>query len=217
MIKKQIIFEFGVERFMLGESRSRARGIWLISEDGLWDICIGLLLFGFGLTISIDQIIWLIGVFVLVYFVILMAGKEAITRPRINNFDIQESQLVNFSLVTGADILILILILGVSGATFVKFEGLTSIGFIEDYALLILGILLSILLIQFGFILTDGFRFYLYAGMVLLAFSICQALSWPVIPVLYIVGAIFTFIGLFYLVRFINSYPKSGAQGDKSI
>jgi len=202
---------------MLQEAQYRSRGIWLVSEDGLWDICIGLLLFGIGITISINQFIWLIGIFSLAYFLILMAGKEAITRPRMNNFDIRERQLVNFTLVAGIDILILIFILGISAVMFVKFDGVPPVGNLDEYAILILGVVSSVLFIQFGYVFTRGFRFYLYAVLMMLAFSMSYSLNLAVVPIIYVLGAIFSITGLLFLVRFIYQYPKVNLRRDVKI
>lgn len=202
---------------MLTEDQYNSRSIWIVSEDGFWDICIGLLLLGIGITITIDQFIWFIGIFLLVYFMVLMAGKEAVTRPRINNFEFQKNQLRNFTLTAVIDILILILILGISAVMFVKFEGGLTSGYFDNYAILILGIIGSLLLIQFGFLLTRGVRFFLYAGLILSAASISHILNIPIVPIIYIIGAIFTIIGITFLVRFIYRYPTSGTQSDVKI
>jgi hypothetical protein len=202
---------------MLQSSQYRSKSIWLVSEDGLWDICIGLLLFGIGITTSINQFIWLIGIFMLAYFLVLMAGKEAITRPRMIHFDIQKNQLVNFTVVALVDTLILILILGISAMVFVKYDGLLPVSNLDEYTTMILGFISSILLIQFGFLFTSGLRFYLYAGLVLIAFSVTNIMSLPIVPVIYTVGAVFAITGMYLLVRFIYNYPKSGTRGDVTI
>ena len=202
---------------MLQEEQYDSRSIWIVSEDGLWDICIGLLLFGIGITISINQLIWLIGIFVLAYFFVLMAGKETVTRPRMNNFNIREIQLRNFTRAAVLDIAFLILVLGISASMFVKYDGALSTGFIDDYAILIMGVFAAILLIQFGILLTGGVRFFIYAGLILLIFSVSHSLSIPVVPIIYITGAMFTIIGFLYFVRFVFSYPRSGRQGDIKI
>jgi hypothetical protein len=142
---------------MLTEDQYNSRSIWIVSEDGFWDICIGLLLFGIGITITIDQFIWFIGIFLLVYFMVLMAGKEAVTRPRLINFEFQKNQLRNFTLKAVIDILILF------------------------------------------------------------AASISQILNIPIVPIIYIIGAIFTVIGITLLIRFIYRYPTSGTQNDIKI
>ena len=95
------------ERLMVHNAQYDSRSIWIVSEDGLWDLCIGLLLFGIGITITINQLIWLVGIFVLAYFLVLMAGKETVTRPRMINFEIQETQLRKFTLILKNLILIL--------------------------------------------------------------------------------------------------------------
>jgi hypothetical protein len=202
-----------MDSFMAKGTRYRSGSIWLVSEDGLWDICIGLLLFGIGITISINQFIWLIGIFTLVYFFILMAGKEAITRPRMINFDIRERQLLKFKIVAGIDILILVLILGISAVMYVIFGGVPPVGNLDEFAILILGVISSILLIQFGYLFTRGFRFYSYAVLVMLAISMAYSFNLAVVSVIYIIGAIFSITGLYLLVRFMYSFPKGSSRG----
>lgn len=202
---------------MLQNAQYNSRSIWIVGEDGLWDICIGLLLFGIGITISISQLIWLVGIFVLAYFFVLMAGKETITRPRLQNFEIQEIQLRNFTVTAIIDLLILVLIMGISAVIFIKFDGALTAGFLDDYAILILGIIASVLQIQFGILLTGGIRFFVYAGLILFVFSMSQTLGLPIVPIVYILGAIFTIMGLSFLIRFVYRYPTTGKHGDITI
>jgi hypothetical protein len=200
---------------MVHNAQYDSRSIWIVSEDGLWDLCIGLLLFGIGITITINQLIWLVGIFVLAYFLVLMAGKETVTRPRMINFEIQETQLRKFTLTAVIDIFILILIMAISAMMFVKFDGVLTSGFLDEYAILILGVFAAILFIQFGILLTGGVRFFVYSGLVLFAFTMSYIQSVPVVPIIYSIGAIFTIIGLIYFVSFVLRYPRSGRQGDK--
>jgi hypothetical protein len=202
---------------MHNDSRYRSRSIWLVSEDGLWDICIGLILFGIGITIAINQYIWLIGIFLLAYFLVLIACKEAVTRPRIFNFDITKSRLRRFTLFAVVDLIIMILVMGIGAVRYVKFDGRLSAGFLSDYATIILGIIAAIFLVQFGFLLIGGVRFFLYAGLILFAFSADIFLELPVVPILVIVGGTFSLIGFLFLGRFIYRYPKSGTQSDLKI
>ncbi len=54
----------------------RSKETWVVSDDSLWDIGIGLALLGFGLTVSLDHPIWFIGFVLLAYFLVVMAGKR---------------------------------------------------------------------------------------------------------------------------------------------
>lgn len=199
---------------MLQDSRFLSRSIWLVSEDGLWDICLGLILIGVGITITIHQYIWLIGIFLLAFFLILMAGKEAVTRPRVVNFEIQESQIRKFTLTALIDLIVLTLVMGTSAVMFVNFDGGLSAGFLNDHAIIIFGILAAILLVQFGFLLTGGIRFFLYACLIIFSFSASIFLKLPVVQIMVIVGGFFSLIGFLLLGRFVYRYPKSGTQGD---
>ena len=79
------------------DSELRSKDTWLISDDGLWDIGIGLVLMGWGLTTLLRHPIWFIAAIMLAYFLVVMAGKEVITRPRMENFLIPDERLIRLS------------------------------------------------------------------------------------------------------------------------
>ena len=55
-------------------SELRSKETWLISEDGLWDIAIVLVILGWGLTALLRHPIWFFAAIMLAYFFVVMAG-----------------------------------------------------------------------------------------------------------------------------------------------
>ena len=71
-----------VEKFDLKEIR---RNVYLIySEDGLADLAVGLMIFGFGIFLALD-IPAMIGLLGLIPFLVWYLGKESLVVPRVGS------------------------------------------------------------------------------------------------------------------------------------
>lgn len=203
----------GVVSSMFNGSDWQSKEIWLVNDDGLWDLGISLVLFGFSLTMSLGHAIWFVGFVILAYFLVVMAGKEVITRPRMNYFDIQEVKVINLDKVVRLGLLFILLSLGAGALLFIVFESGAPFSWLSHYNPIIIGGILSITFILFGKLTAGGSRYYGYSGLFFSAFLICQILNFPVLPFIY-TGAVFLFFsGLCLLVRFFANYPKPDTQG----
>ena len=136
-------------------SEWRSQETWLVSDDGLWDIGVGLSLLGFGLTMSLGHAIRFIGFVMLAYFLVVMAGKEVITSPRMTNFEIRDVQVLNLAKVIRIGLVVIILCIGTGALMFMVFDIGATFSWLSDYGPIILGGILSIIYILFGY-LTAG-------------------------------------------------------------
>ncbi len=183
---------------------------WLIHEDGLLDIFIGVVILGIVLDIHLDTSYWFISLALMGYFIALMSGKEVITRPRMHHFDIAQERRNKLITAITAGIIWMIV-----GAIFgvLTFLGL-SIGatlwvdFLETYLWLILAWFVAFGLSLFAYFDIGGKRFFTYALLISLASTIRQILVLSVIPFIFLSAAMLLIPGLFLLIRFLLRYPK---------
>lgn len=197
---------------MIIDSELRSKETWLISEDGLWDICIGLSLLGFGLTISLSHPIWFVGFIMLAYFLVVMAGKEVITRPRMINFTIRDEQLIRLAKMIRIGLVFIVLSLAAGAFAFLVFDTGTSFNWFPEYGVTILSVFLSVVLFILGYISRAGFRYYFYAGFSLLGIIMFELLYFPKIMFVYTAAIFMTISGLGLLVRFVTRYPKPNTR-----
>ena len=177
-------------------SKWRSKETWLVSDDGLWDIGVGLALLGLGLTMSLGHAIWFIGFVMFAYFLVVMAGKEVITRPRMSYFDIRDEQLLNLAKVIRLGLVVIIFCLGIGAIMFMVFDIGAPFSWLSDYGPIILGGILSIIFILFGYLTAGGSRYYVYSGLFFPAFLGCQIFNLPVLPFVYSAVVLLTFSGL---------------------
>jgi hypothetical protein len=194
------------------DSELRSKETWLINEDGLWDICIGFSLLGFGLTITLNHPIWFIGFIMLAYFLVIMTGKEAITRPRMINFSIADGQLKKLAkwIRIGTGLIFLGLVIG--AISFWVFDAGASISWLPDYGIKLLCISLSAILFMFGYLSRNGYRYYLYAVISCLAFIIFEMLNYSSISFVFSAALLLTISGIGFLLWFVTRYPKAKAR-----
>jgi hypothetical protein len=195
---------------MIDDAEIRFKETWLVREDGLWDICIGFSVMGLGITVALNQAIWFIAFTTLAYFLVVMAGKEVITRPRFLYFDICQRQLVNLSRAfrIGLIIAIVCLVLGAI-SFFIIGKGVSWLSWISKYAYKALGVILSAVMVAFGILGLGGVRYYIYAGLIFIAFVIYQIFEFSTVPLLILISVLLLVSGALLLVRFIFKYPKS--------
>lgn len=201
-----------VEHLMKIDSELRSKETWLISQDGLWDISIGLSFLGFGLTISLDHPIWFICFIMLAYFLVVMTGKEVITRPRMIYFSITDEQLKKLDRWIRIGIGMIFLGL-VSGAiAFWVFDAGARINWLPDYGIKLLCISLPAILFIFGYLSKNGYRYYLYGGIAFLAFIIFEMLNFSSISFVYSAATLLIISGIGLLLWFVSRYPKTNRQ-----
>ena len=194
------------------DSELRSKETWLISEDGLWDISIGLSLLGFGLTISLNHPIWFVGFIMLAYFLVVMTGKEVITKPRMNYFPIADDQLKKLGrwLRIGIGMIFIILVFG--AIAFWIIDAGVTINWLPEYGIKLLCISLSVILFVLGYLSRNGYRYYLYAGISFMAFIIFEMLNFSSLSFVYSAAMLLIILGLGFLFWFVIRYPKVDAR-----
>ena len=147
------------------DSELRSKDTWLISDDGLWDIGIGLVLMGWGLTTLLNHPIWFVAAIMLAYFLVVMAGKEVITRPRMENFFIEEERLIRLS--RGIRIVLGVIIGGVifGALMFWVFDIGLPFNWFSSYEFNPIFFLFPLIMLTLGYLSQNGFRYFFYAGI----------------------------------------------------
>lgn len=194
------------------DSELRSKETWLISDDGLWDIGIGLVLMGWGLTTLLRHPIWFIAAIMLAYFLVVMAGKEVITRPRMGNFFIAEERLIRLAngirIVLGAIIGCVI----IGALLFWVFAIGPSFNWLSSDELNPIYFLFPLIMLALGYFSQNGFRYFIYAGISLLIFIIIDYVVISELALVFSLAFLLTLVGIGLLVRFIFRYPKSKIQ-----
>ena len=176
------------------------------SEDGLIDLAIGLVIFGFGALLLAD-LPAMVGVLGLIPLLIWYLGKRYLTFPRIGSIQPDQgmkTQFVGFSInmiAIGVGVFLL----------FILTPG-TGTELLADHPLALFGFMLALAISALGLLMKTN-RMYYYAMLVFLAMAIGEILNKSIITVdLYllsviIAGGIIIVSGIIVLVKFLNKYP----------
>ena len=176
------------------------------SEDGLIDLAIGLVIFGFGALLLAD-LPAMVGVLGLIPLLIWYLGKRYLTIPRIGSIQPDQGmkkQFVGFSInmiAIGVGVFLL----------FILTPG-TGTELLADHPLALFGFMLALAISALGLLMKTN-RMYYYAMLVFLAMAIGEILNKSIITVdLYllsviIAGGIIIVSGIVVLVKFLNKYP----------
>lgn len=176
------------------------------SEDGLADVAIGLVIFGFGTLLLVD-IPAMIGLLGLIPFLVWYFGKQSLVIPRVGSIQLDQEMKKRFSgfainlVIIGVGVFLLYLISGKSG---------TSL--LSDYSLALFGLVLALAISSLGYVLQTN-RMYAYALLVFLAMAIGEILGRSIIAVdpfiisVILAGGIILFTGIIVMAKFLNKYP----------
>jgi len=194
------------------DSNLRSKEIWLVSEDGLWDISFGLVMLGWGLTTTLRHPLWFISLIMVAYFLVLMAGKEVITRPRMAYFSIADDHLIKLSnwVRIGISVVIIGLIFGT--LVFWVFGFGSILSGIQNFGENLIFLILSVVTLALGHLAQKGNRFYFYACISIVAFLAFEFLNLSNFGSYYFAGMLVIITGIFLLIRFVHRYPKSEVQ-----
>ena len=194
------------------DSELRSKATWLISEDGLWDIGIGLVLFGWGLTTLLRHPIWILAAIMLAYFLVVMAGKEVITRPRMESFYIAEERLVRLS--RWIRIILGVIVGGVifGAFTFWALDTGLSFNWLSYSEIHPFYFIFPLIMLVLGYLSHNGIRYFLYAGSSLLVFIIVEFINFSTLTLVFSSALLLIVTGIALLIRFIIRYPKSIIQ-----
>jgi hypothetical protein len=203
-----------LEYLMAIDSELRSKATWLISEDGLWEIAIGISMLGFGLTISLNHAIWYFGFVMLAYFLVVMAGKEVITRPRMVHWVIEDSQLLKLAMWIKYGVAVILVGLILSAIAFWLIDKNTAINWLPAYGVNLLCVSISVLLLILGYLTQNGFRYYFFAAISIIGFVIFELFDISIIYFVYLFSILLILSGLGSLIRFLSKYPKENRQED---
>jgi MFS family permease len=193
-----------------GSAKNAVRTCWLIHQDGLLDIFIGLVILGLALDMALDTSYWFISLVLAGYFVALVSGKELVTGPRLDNFEIDPAQRAN--LLKAMVSIVILLFLGVASG--IGLFMLTSsdsapwMEFIRQYLWLFTAWIAGISLGFMAYFGMGGKHYFAYALVIVVAFTFRQVLNVPVLPYLFFSATLFLISGLILLFYFLTKYPK---------
>jgi hypothetical protein len=171
------------------------------TEDGLVDLAIGLVIFGFGALLLVD-IPWLIALLGLIPLLVWYLGKHYLTRPRLGSFEPKASMDKKFK---GFFISLLAIGLGVL-VFFMLGTGAAA------HPLALFGLVLALGISLLGLLMKTN-RLYYYAFLVLAAMALGEALNPSVKEVniyllaVIIAGGVILITGSMVLWRFLLKYP----------
>lgn len=176
------------------------------TEDGLIDLAIGLMIFGFGALLSVD-VPGLIGVLGIFPLLIWYLGKRLITLPRMGSFQPgkrMKNQLTGFAVsmvALGLGFLALFFVISGSGENI-----------ISDHPLALFGLTLGVGISALGLI-TRTNRLYVYAFLVFMAMAIGENLDKSILSMdvyllsVMIVGGLILLSGIVVLFNFLKNNP----------
>jgi len=182
------------------------------SEDGLVDIAVGLVIFGFGLLLLLDHPAF-VGLLGLLALLVWYVGKASLVLPRVGTIRPGREIKQRFQgffinlVVIGIGVFILFLLSRSGGGSILSRFSLSILGFVVALGISILGLLL------------DAPRFYFYAGLVFLAMAGGELLSElvtaydPFLAAVIGSGAVILLAGCAVLIQFLRKYPV--VQGEE--
>jgi hypothetical protein len=195
----------------IGARRDKAKFIWMVNQDGLWDIFLGLGILGIALDIALNQDMWLIGMWLIGYFVVLSTGKEVITRPRMGHFNLGAHQAarVRKAILVGLTALISTLVLGTMAYVAIKPSQMLLEALLAENAGLFFAIIAAIGLSLFAHFGEGSKRYYIIAIFVLVSFILQRVFSASALPLLFSIAGLFLISGVITSIHFIIRYPKA--------
>ena len=173
-------------------------------QDGLWDIFLGFFLLAWGFTVWFD-FFWLPGAIFIIFFWLTLGLKQKITYPRIGyarpaKYRQRTLKIVIAGVVLLVAIVVLLPVINRGG-----------IQFLHDYFELLFNTSIAIALGLTAY-WWRIYRWYIYAGMVLI-FSVSNQWSEFSFSMSFIIpGGIITLCGLAILYRFLRKYPAISGE-----
>ena len=176
------------------------------SEDGLIDLAIGLVIFGFGTLLMFD-VPWLGGVVGAIPLLIWYLGKRYLTIPRIGTIQpgkTMKKQFMGFSvsmIAIGLGALVLFILIAGSG------ENLLA-----DHPLALFGLILALGISALGLVMKTN-RLHLYAFLVFASMAGGDILNKSIETMdvyllsVIIAGGIIIIAGCIVLIGFLQKYP----------
>jgi len=182
------------------------RQIYLFySEDGLADLAIGLMIFGFGIFLLVD-LSALVGLLGFLPFLVWYLGKEYLVIPRVGSIQPDQEMKKRF-----VGFFINMVLIGSGVFALYLLNRKSGVSFFGQHPLMLFGLALGLAISSLGMVMKTS-RFYLYGLLVFAAMAIGELLSGSVTavdPYLIAVisaGGIILVAGSIVLARFLNKY-----------
>jgi hypothetical protein len=174
-------------------------------QDGLWDILLGVFLLCWGLMVTFD-IVAVMGGFWLVFYMMILGLKRWLVYPRAGYIKIAEARRQQIKMVLlGA----VVFLAGVAVIPIFIIDSRPA--WFSEYFMLMIGGMFT-LVIVFLAVWWQVYRWYVYAGVVLLAFMSHQWLDTELNLSFFIPGGIIVIYGLILLILFLRRYPKKPSE-----
>jgi hypothetical protein len=189
------------------------RQIYLFySEDGLADLAIGLMIFGFGILLLVGLPAF-VGLLTVIPLFLWFFGKQILVEPRVGSIQ-PGTEIKNRFL----GFFINLIVLGLGILIFFLINQRTGTRFISSYSLSLFGLVLAVGISALGLLLRAS-RFYVYGLIVFLFMAVGEFLLNsltafdPYLTAVISAGLIIIISGLVSLIRFIRKYPVQEWQG----
>lgn len=171
------------------------------ADDGLVDLAIGLVIFGFGTLLLID-VPWLIGVLGLIPLLVWYLGKRYLTSPRLGTFKPSAAMDKKFR-----GFFICLLTIGLGVLVFFMLGNEST-----AHPLALFGLVLALGISALGLLMKTN-RLYYYAFLVFAAMAFGEALNPSIknidiyLLAVIIAGGVILIAGSMVLWRFLRKYP----------
>lgn len=192
------------EQMDLKEIRKQVYLIY--SEDGLADLAVGLMIFGFGIFLLLDQPA-LVGLLGILPFLVWYLGKLNLVIPRVGSIQPSNEMRKRF---IGFFISLVLIGLGVLIFYLVGSSG--GYGIFSNSPLMIFGLVVALGISVLGLVLQAN-RFYFYGLLVFTAMAVGELLTTriqgfdPFLIAVISAGGVILLAGLIVLINFLNRYP----------
>lgn len=171
------------------------------ADDGLVDLAIGLVIFGFG-TLLLAEIPWLIALLGLIPLLVWYLGKHYLISPRLGTFQPSASMNKRFR-----GFFVCLLTVGLGALLFfMPGSGLAA------HPLALLGLVLALGISALGLLMKTN-RLYYYAVLVFAAMAFGEALNPSIkesdtyLLAVILAGGVILISGSMVLWRFLRTYP----------
>lgn len=182
------------------------RAFLIFFRDGLWDICLGLFLVGWGVSIITD-LSYLSGTFFIVLWFLVLGLKKWITYPRIGYVKTGSKEIklkAQFAIALGVMALVGVLV-------FVLFSSDDRPEWLGEYIPLFFNAMLAFVVCAVASAMGVG-RYYLYGILIFLAGAAHVWLDWDWAYTFIGAGGLITLVGAGILIDFLRRYSRPGEE-----
>ena len=176
------------------------------TEDGVVDLAIGLVIFGFAAMLMVD-LPWMVGLLGGIPLLIWYLGKRYLTIPRIGTIQPNKTMKNEFKgftismIIMGLGVLILFILVAATGGNIFR-----------DHSLAVFGLVLALGISALGLVMKTN-RLHIYAILVFGSMAIGETLNKSIETIdVYLLsvmaaGTIILIIGSIVLISFVQKYP----------